>query len=264
MNENIAKDLRILREKTPLIHNITNYVVMNSTANALLAIGAAPVMAHAREEVREMVSLASALVVNIGTLSPGWVEAMHMAMETAREYSIPIILDPVGAGATPYRTDTVHQLIRTAVPTIIRGNASEILALYSSEHGARGVDSQHSTDSAEEAATHLSKQLRCVISVSGATDRVVDGDRTVLVRNGHPLMGRITGMGCTASALTAAFAAIDPLAFDAACYAAVVMGIAGEVAAETAPGPASLQVAFLDALYQLDEPALNRANVEEL
>ncbi len=249
--QSIWADVVRIREEAPLVHNITNYVVMNSTANALLSLGASPVMAHAEEEVEEMVRIARALVVNIGTLSPAWVRAMHRAVREAKRLGVPIVLDPVGAGATKYRTETAQALIAAATPTIIRGNASEINALVAAEARTKGVDSTASPEAAVEAAMALSRAHGCAVSISGATDYVVEGDRVVRVRNGHPMMPRVTGLGCTATALCGAFAAVNRSALAAAAGAMAVMGIAGEMAVERSAGPGSLQMHFLDALYNL-------------
>jgi len=257
--ENTWGAVSAIRAQTPLIHNITNYVVMNSTANALLALGASPVMAHAREEVEEMVSAASALVINIGTLSPPWVEAMAIAARKAAERRIPIVLDPVGAGATSYRTRTVRNLLDTVAPTIIRGNASEILALADAEPArTRGVDATEHSSRAVEAARRMSGRYGSTICISGETDFIVGRQVLLGIKNGHPLMARVTGLGCTASALCGAFAAVNPSFALAAAQAMAVMGVAGEMAAEISPGPGSLQLHFLDILYRLTEEDLFR------
>lgn len=226
---------------------------MNLTANALLALGASPVMAHAEEEVEEMVGLASALVLNIGTLSAAWIGSMFKAAAAARRRGIPIVLDPVGAGATRLRTETSRRLLEEARPAVLRGNASEIRALFHAERETKGVDSRHAAESALEAARGLSAEFGCAVSVSGPVDVIVCGDAVVRVANGHPLMPRVTGLGCTASALTGAFAAVNPAPLAAAVHAMAVMGIAGEMAGEGAAGPASFQTRFLDALHQLSE-----------
>ena len=249
--ESIWGDLEKIRKKTPLIHNITNYVVMNTTANALLALGASPVMAHALEEAAEMVQLAGALVLNIGTLSPAWVQGMHKAALRARELGVPVVLDPVGAGATPYRTRTLHELLDGTGLGIIRGNASEIRALVESGATTRGVDSTAAPEEALQAAQTLAQIERCTVCVSGAVDYIVAGEKIFRVHNGDPLMTRVTGLGCTASAFCGAFAAVNRRYPEAAAHAMAVMGIAGEMAAERANGPGSLQLHFLDALYNL-------------
>lgn len=256
--KSIWSDLQRLREAAPLVHNITNFVVMNNTANALLAIGASPVMAHAPEEVEEMVRIASALVINIGTLSYDWIEAMGLAMQAAATKGIPVIFDPVGAGATTYRTRTCRELLQRSAPTVIRGNASEIMALVDATIRTRGVDSSAHGDAAEAAAILLARAYGCVVVVSGAIDLVTDGTAKNYVRNGHALMPKVTGLGCTATALIGAFAAInaDPLA--AATHAMAVMGICGEIAATTSAGPASLQMNLIDSFYTLDETQISR------
>lgn len=249
----IWRDVSRIRAEAPLVHNITNYVVMNSTANALLAMGASPVMAHAIEEVAEMAGLARALVLNIGTLSVAWIEAMVAAGLRAKARGIPIVLDPVGAGATGFRTETAWRLVRETSPAIIRANASEIRALVHREHGTKGVDSAHGSEEAVIAARALSAECGAVVSVSGAVDVIVSGSALTRVSNGHPLMPRVTGLGCTATALTGAFAAVNPSPFEAAVHAMAVMGIAGEMAGEHAQGPGSFQMHFLDALFLLKE-----------
>jgi len=226
---------------------------MNITANALLALGASPVMAHAAEEVEEMAALARALVINIGTLSPAWVESMRKAMLSAAANGRPIVFDPVGAGATRFRSDTCHRLLEEVPPSIVRGNASEIRALAGATAGTKGVDSTETSDAALDSARTLAARYGCVVTVSGAIDLIVTGDRVVRVANGHPMMPRVTGLGCTATALTGAFAAVNPSHLDAAVHAMAVMGIAGELAAAQSPGPGTFQVRFLDALYLLRE-----------
>jgi len=245
------EDVERIRVQSPLIHNITNFVVMNTTANALLSLGASPVMAHALEEASEMAGLAAALVINIGTLSPGWVEAMLEAGKEANRRGIPVVVDPVGAGATRFRTQTVHDLLAAIQPAVIRGNASEIRALFYSEQATKGVDSRHAAEEALAAALAVAEACRCVVCTSGATDLVVGSGHVIRVANGHPIMPRVTGLGCTASALIGAFAAVNPSPLLATAHAMAVMGIAGEIAAQHSPGPGSMQLQFLDALYLL-------------
>ena len=254
----IYKSIESIRRQAPVVHNITNYVVMNSTANALLAIGASPVMAHAEEEVEEMVNIASALVINIGTLSERWIHSMFKAAHQARKKGIPVILDPVGAGATAYRTKTARELINNEHPAIIRGNASEIMALYDDESRTKGVDSAASSDAAVDIAQKLSKIHKCVICVSGPTDYIIDKEKIMKIKNGHPLMSRVTGFGCTASALCGAFAAVEKIPFAATAKAMALMGIAGEMAAGVSAGPGSLQTNFLDILYHLTEDDIKK------
>ncbi|MEA2107649.1 MAG: hydroxyethylthiazole kinase [Bacteroidota bacterium] len=248
----IIQDLDKIREKAPLVHNITNYVVMNSTANALISIGASPVMAHAIEEMEDMVTLSSALVINIGTLSEKWIEAMHLAGKSAKNKGIPVVLDPVGAGATTYRTDATKSIIKEINPQIIRSNASELLAIANTGFVTKGVDSTVSSENALEAAKELAKNTGSVISISGKTDYVTNGKDINIINNGHPLMGKVTGTGCIATAITAAFASINYHFFSAATEAMIIMGIAGEMAAEEADAPGTFYIKFLDAFYKIN------------
>jgi hydroxyethylthiazole kinase len=254
----IWDDVQSIRAKAPLVHNITNYVVMNTTANALLSLGASPVMAHAIEEVEEMVGIAGALVINIGTLSEKWISAMTRAVVAAENKGIPIIIDPVGAGATKLRTNTVHDLMKNARPTIIRGNGSEIIALAGAESSTKGVDSIHGAEAAIEAANILVEKYQCVVSISGSVDVILDSDNKISIANGHFMMPKVTGLGCTASALTGAFAAVNSSPIMAAANAMAVMGITGEIAADKSDGPGSLQLNFLDTLYLLDEKMIEK------
>ncbi|MBT3805156.1 MAG: hydroxyethylthiazole kinase [Desulfobacula sp.] len=249
----IIKDVEKIRKNAPLVHNITNYVVMNTTANALLAIGASPVMAHAVPEVEDMAGIAGALVINIGTLSDAWIEAMFKAAKKALQRQIPIIIDPVGVGATQYRTRTARELIQASSPSIIRGNGSEIIALCKKDQRTKGVDSTNASDQAIDSARSLAQEFDCVVCISGEIDYIVSQDTIIQVKNGHAMMPRVTGLGCTATALCGAFAAVNQEFDMAAAHAMAVMGIAGEMAGQNAPGPGTLQVNFIDALYQLSE-----------
>lgn len=257
--------LERVRQEAPLVHNITNYVVMNTTANALLAAGASPAMVHAVEEVEEFVALARALVVNVGTLSPPWVEAMRLAAARARAGGIPWVLDPVGAGATAYRTAASAALLAHR-PTVIRGNASEVLVLAGAAGAAgKGVDSTAATDVALAPARSLATATGAIVAVTGAVDYVTDGARTIAIANGHPLMARVTGLGCTATALVGAFLAVERDALAASAAALAVLGVAGELAAARSEGPGTLQLHLLDALHRVDEVTLARhARLREL
>ena len=254
----LIKDLDQVREQSPLVHNITNYVVMNNTANALLAIGASPVMAHSIGEVEEMAGIASSLVINIGTLSNEWIKGMFLAGKAALKRKIPVILDPVGAGATSYRTQTCLALIKECPPTIIRGNGSEIMALVSNNSNTKGVDSRATSDSALESAGLLARQSGAIVVISGPVDYVTDGSQTEQVKNGTSMLTKVTGMGCTASALIGAFAAVNPDPFTASVHAMSIMSITGELAAEKSAGPGSMQLHFLDELYLLTGEAIRK------
>ena len=251
MKESLWNSILSVRENAPLVHNITNYVVMNTTANALLAVGASPIMAHARLEVEDMVSICGALVINIGTLDEYWVESMLLAAAKAHSLGKPWVLDPVGAGATAYRDETVAQLLLYK-PTIIRGNASEILALAKAgKSKTKGVDSVHQSTEAVEAAQWLNATYGSMVCISGATDVIISGERKIFLSNGHPMMQQVTGLGCTASALIGAFAAVEEDKFDAAVAAMALLGIAGELAEKNSAGPGSLQLNLLDELYTI-------------
>jgi hydroxyethylthiazole kinase len=251
-----------IREQRPLVHQITNYVVMNETANATLALGALPVMAHAREEVEEMVSLAGALVINIGTLSPHWVEAMLAAGRAANAKGIPVVVDPVGAGATRYRTETAKRLLDDLDVTVLRGNAGEVATLVGVEAEVRGVESIGVGGDSAELAREAARTLGVVASVTGAVDHVSDGETTLAVANGHELLGAVSGTGCMSTAITGCFLAANAHPLEAAAEALAAFGVAGEDAAEGARGPGSFHVALYDALYNLDPATLDaRAKV---
>lgn len=250
-HDTIWSCIRQVREKSPLVHNITNYVVMNNTANALLAVGASPVMAHARSEVADMVNIASALVINMGTLDEYGVESMQIAAKQAVKLSKPWILDPVGAGATPYRTQSITNMLAYK-PAVVRGNASEIMALTSAHQQTKGVDSTHMSEEAVDAGRQLSESTGAIVCISGAVDFIIDQHQMVEVHNGDQLMSKVTGMGCTASALIGAFTGSHTNAYEATVAAMALMGIAGELAAAKATGPGSLQMHFLDTLYTID------------
>ena len=255
--------LAVVRERRPLVHNVTNYVVMNETANAILALGALPVMAHAREEVEEMVGLAGALVLNIGTLSESWIESMLVAGKAANERGVPVVLDPVGAGATSYRTETARRLLDELDVAVLRGNRGEVATLVGVEAEVRGVESVGAGGDAAALAQEAARTLGLVASVTGAIDHVSDGERAAAVSNGHPLLASVTGTGCMSTALTGCFLAGKEDPFEAAVEALVAFGVAGEEAATGAKGPGSFHVGLYDALAALDPATLTaRAKVE--
>jgi hydroxyethylthiazole kinase len=257
-----GRTLRELRARKPLVHQITNYVVMNETANATLALGALPVMAHAPQEVEEMAAAAGALVLNIGTLSEHWVEAMLLAGKAAAG---PIVLDPVGAGATRYRTETAKRLLEELDIAVVRGNAAEIATLAGRDGEIRGVESIGADDSPDELAKEAATALGCIAAVTGPTDYVSDGRRMIAVSNGHEFLGTVSGTGCMATAVTGSFLAVKPDApLEASAEALVALGVAGEDAAQAAKGPGTFHAALYDALYNLDPETLDdRARVDE-
>jgi len=246
-----AAVLTRIREQRPLVHNITNFVVMNDTANALMHIGAAPVMAHAPEEVEEMVALAGALVLNIGTLSREWLGAMIIAGRAANARNIPVILDPVGAGATRFRTESSLRLLEAVNVQILRGNPGEIATLAGISAQVRGVDSVAAAAGSREIARTAAAKFGLTAVVTGAEDVIADERGSLLVGNGHPLMAELTGTGCMASALIGAFAAANADPVVSALGALAGFGIAGEKAAVKAMVPGSFRVALMDELYLL-------------
>jgi hydroxyethylthiazole kinase len=254
---NAGKSLGLIRERKPLVHQITNYVVMNETANATLALGALPVMAHAREEVEEMVGIASALVLNIGTLSPHWVDAMLAAGRAANTRGIPVVLDPVGAGATRYRTDTAKRILDEVDVAVLRGNAGEVATLVGVQAEVRGVESVGAGGDPAELALTAARELGTVASVTGPVDHVSDGETVIAIANGDPLLAAITGTGCMSSALTGCFVAVAESPLAGAAEALVAFGVAGEDAAREAKGPGSFHVALYDALAALDPATLD-------
>lgn len=251
--EKIISALNKVRKQKPLVVNITNYVVMNNTANALLAIGASPIMAHSQEEMSEMMSFAGALVINIGTLDSVWIPRMRYAIEQANKYKKPVVLDPVGCGATTLRTNLARELSQLADQLIIRGNASEIIALAGEQSQGKGVDAQDSSDAAVNAAKVLVETYQANVVVSGETDHIITADHHFTLHNGSALMPYVTGTGCSLSALTGAFAAVGE---NTGLAAAAIMGVAGEIATKQSSGPGSLQVNLLDTLYNLNNESL--------
>jgi hydroxyethylthiazole kinase len=257
--------LAAVRNKKPMIHHITNTVVMNFTANVTLCLGAAPVMAPCIEESPEMVPFAGALLLNIGTLTPDLVKSMLAAGRVANELGIPIVFDPVGAGATRLRTDSAKMISSELDIAIVRGNAGEVLALSGEGGKVRGVDSMDSVEGRIDLISSFSAESGSVIAVTGVTDIVTDGERTVSIDNGHPIMGRVTGTGCSASTSVACFAASVEDPFHAALGGLVTHGITGETAAEMCAGPGTFVPCFLDALSYLDcEIIKNRIRAEIL
>ncbi|MCX8053946.1 MAG: hydroxyethylthiazole kinase [Armatimonadetes bacterium] len=249
---NIAADLTAMREKKPLVHNITNYVVMNETANAILCLGALPIMSHAAEEVEEMVGIASALVLNIGTLSPDWIDAMELAGKRANAMGIPVVLDPVGAGATKLRTESCKRLLGNVRISIVRGNAGEAAALVGIASEVRGVESISVAESVEDTARRLAATYKCVAAVTGETDVVCDDTRLARISNGHPMLGKVVGTGCMATAVIGSFAAVERDVFTAAVGGLVAFGIAGEIAAKVSGNrPGTFHTELYNALYAI-------------
>lgn len=245
-----------MRATAPLVHNITNYVAMNIMANVMLAAGASPAMVHAREEVAEFAALSHALTINIGTLDQAWADAMQMAAEVMVRHQRPWVLDPVGVGATQFR-QTVCARLLTLRPTVIRGNASEILALAGVAAVGRGADSADAVTAAESSARDLAKQTGAVVAVSGPVDYVTDGNQAFHIHNGHALMPKVTALGCSLNGVIAAFC-VDQEALPATVAAMAFFGLAGERAAQDVAGPGTFQSAFLDQLHTLSPSDLTK------
>ena len=251
--------LRRIRQIRPVVHSITNFVVMNSTANVLLALGAAPIMAHALEEIEDISTISNSLVINIGTLSGAWIESMESAANLARASMKPFVLDPVGAGATKLRTETACNIARFSTPTVIRGNASEILSIARTGSKTRGVDSVNSTDEVMESALALAASLKTVVAVTGSKDFVTDGTKSILIAGGSPMMACVTGTGCAASVIVAAFLAVEKDSLLATASALALFKIVAEKASIQSAGPGSFWVSVLDELHNVtsEEFSLN-------
>ena len=250
--------LEKLRDKRPLIHNITNYVVMNFTANTLLAMGASPVMAHAVDEVEEMVSLAGALVINMGTLTQQWLESMFKAGKKANQLEVPVVLDPVGSGATSFRTHAFRTLVKELKLSVVRGNPSEILSIGSDYVRTKGVETAHQTEDALEAAKMVAKDLDSVVAITGPVDVITDGETVIRCYNGHPLLAFVTGTGCAATAAIAAFNSITSDSLEAAAAGLAFFGLAGELAGAKANSPGSFMMSLLDALHEITPEGFQR------
>jgi hydroxyethylthiazole kinase len=252
-----------VRAQKPLVHQITNFVVMNETANITLCAGALPVMAHAREEVEEMAGAAGALVLNLGTLWPEQVEAMLLAGGRANGRGIPVVLDPVGAGATRFRTESARRILDQVSVAIIRGNLAEVSALAGYEAMISGVESVGVAADAVEVANSAARKFGCVAAITGHTDIVADATRVARVFNGHEMMRMVSGTGCMSTAVTAAYAAVEKDYLLAAASALAAFGLAGEIAARDAAGPGTFHVRLYDALAGLTSEALkNGARIE--
>ena len=265
LSTRIGAALDRIRATRPLIHQITNFVVMNDTANVTLHVGALPVMAHSLLEVEEMVGLAGALVLNPGTLDIDWVEAMVVAGLAARRQGIPIVLDPVGAGATQYRTQSNLRLLGTVKPTIVRGNAGEIAALIGAGGQVRGVESVGDVGDVAAIAQRAAREWGATVAITGKRDFISDGERTLAVDNGSAWLTTLTGTGCSSTTLVGCFAAVEPDALVAAAGALACLGHAAELAEPDAKGPGTFKVALYDALYNLTGEALSAgARVEPL
>ncbi|MBD8067691.1 hydroxyethylthiazole kinase [Bacillus sp. PS06] len=254
----ISESFTKLRKETPLVHNITNVVVTNFTANGLLAIGASPVMANAIEEVADMVKIAGALVLNIGTLTADTVESMIVAGKAANKLGTPVIFDPVGAGATPYRTDTARKILSEVQVSIVRGNAAEVANIVGEEWAIKGVDVGEGAGDVVSLAQKAARNLHTTVVITGKEDVVASVEETLVIANGHPLLTKVTGTGCLLTSVIGAFSAVEKNSVKAAAAALACYGIAAELAAENKgqEGPGSFQIELLNQLYQLSEESI--------
>jgi hydroxyethylthiazole kinase len=257
---NLHETLQKVRERNPLVHNITNVVVTNFTANGLLALGASPVMAYAAEEVADMAKIASSLVLNIGTLNSQTVESMIIAGKSANDNNVPVIFDPVGAGATLYRTETAQRIMKEVKVSIIRGNAAEIANVVGEKWEIKGVDAGETKGNVVDLAKTAAKKMNCVVVITGKEDVITDGETTYVVANGHPILTKVTGTGCLLTSVIGAFAGVEKDLLQAAVAALTYYGIAAEKAAkQTAEqGPGSFQIEFLNQLSLVSEVDINQ------
>ena len=267
VEKRISEILERIHKEKPLIHNITNMVAMNDTANSILAIGALPIMAHAQEEVGEMVKAAGALLLNIGTLTPEQIESMIVAGQVANSLKIPVILDPVGAGATNLRTESALKLQEKVKINIVRGNFAEISILAGLKGNIKGVESVGSEKNSVEIACSLAGKYNQVAIITGKRDIVTDGKIVVEIDNGSPMLRTITATGCMATSLIASFAAVCDDYVLASTGALVCFGLAGERAALKAEGPGTFKLNLFDEIYNLNEEIICKGlkvNIYEL
>ncbi len=260
----LFNDLQKIRAESPIVLNLTNQVAMDLNANALLALGASPIMAHAVEELSELVALASATVINIGTLDSAFIQSADFAIDECTKLKKPLVFDPVGAGASRLRSELGRHYANAGKFTAIRGNASEMGVLFGEEVRTRGVDASQSSESVILVMARASLKTSSVLVVSGETDFIFHQGKTVSVRNGDPLLTRVTAMGCTATSLMGAFMGINPSPFEAAIHTMALMGVVGEKARKISNGPGSFRTAFLDCLFSLELSDLRSLKVDAL
>jgi hydroxyethylthiazole kinase len=254
----IGRLLDEVRRQAPVVHHLTNWVTIYDCAQVVKVFGASPVMAHAPEEVEEMVGIASALVLNIGTLTVELVASMKTAARRANARGIPVVLDACGAGATRLRDQKCLELLDEAHVDIVKGNASEVARLAGEAVTTRGVDAAEVSKSLVEVARGLARARRCAVVITGAEDVVSDGETTLLVRNGHPLMGRVVGTGCMAASVIGTFAAVGQGRAEAAAAGLACYEVAAEQAARACGGPGSFKDALFDAVARLDAATVGR------
>ena len=255
MLNKIAKVLRDVREKTPLVQAITNYVTINDCANILLSFGASPAMCEAKDEVEQFVGLVSALYINLGTLTKEQEEASILAVKRAKELNKPVVLDPVACGAISRKMDVIQQLLQHGRISVIKGNIGEIKSLAGFSGKVRGVDSVDDGEDGVEACKSLAKRYDTVVAATGKTDIITDGERTCLIDNGTTALTLVTGAGCMAGALTAATAGVCEDRLVSSAAAIMAMGLAGELAANSMERvlPGTFRVRLIDFIYAMTE-----------
>ncbi len=266
MDNQFTRLFEVVRAKKPLVHHITNYVTVNDCANITLAIGASPIMADAIEEAREIAAISSAVVLNMGTLNSRTAHSMIEAGKSANQHGIPVVFDPVGAGASTFRNDTALLLLDQVRLSVIRGNISEIRFISGLSAHTKGVDAAavDADSESKQIAASLAKKLECVVAITGKADTVSDGERTVTIANGHQALSSITGTGCMCSSLIGSFCGAVPTAQFAGTVAALLsMGIAGEIAHEKAGqlGNGHFRIAMMDAISQMSGATVEKRGI---
>ncbi|MBC8081351.1 MAG: hydroxyethylthiazole kinase [Gorillibacterium sp.] len=258
--QDVIQSLAAVRAQKPLVHNITNLVVTNFTANGLYALGASPIMAYAKEEVADIAAISGAVSLNIGTLNETDISAMKLAGHSANMHGVPVIFDPVGAGATAYRTNTARAILNEVKISVIRGNAAEIANVIGRVSVIKGVDGVDNGEDIAELANAAARQLNTVVVITGKDDVVSNGETTYVVHNGTVNLTLVTGAGCLLSAVIGAFAAVEHDLVKASVAALVTYGVAAERAADRIgdKGPGSFQIEFLNQLYRVSAADLEQ------
>jgi len=252
--QEVSRLLPIIKERKPLVHHITNFVTINDCANMTLAIGASPIMAYDEAEVEEVVSMASSLVLNIGTLSSDSIKSMILAGKKANELNIPVILDPVGVGATRLRTRAIEEILDNVKISVIKGNMSEIKSIAGLKVSIRGVDSTADSEDGGEVAKELASKLECIVAITGEKDIISDGKKIIYINNGHEILSKLTGTGCMTASLIASYCGVTSDYLTATLGGILSMGIGGELAFESLKpneGIGSYKVNLFDSIYNL-------------
>lgn len=258
MKATAADCLEKVRDQKPVVHHLTNWVTIYDCANIVKVFGASPVMAHAKEEVADMASIASAVVLNIGTLTTDFVEAMLLASTAANRKGIPVVLDVCGAGATKFRDEKCFEILDKTKVDIIKGNSSEIARIAGENVQTKGVDAASVDKNLQEVAAGLAKERSCTVIITGAEDIVADGKMIMRIKNGHPMMANIVGTGCMATSVVGTFAAVEKDLAAASVAGLVCYEVAAEIAAKEAKGPGSFKERLFDAVFNLNADTVNR------